>query len=343
MMRRGTGTTTDARAAWWRRVATLLGASSLAIGVSACSTNATAEEHLGIFVGFNQEERLRQIEEDLGRPIDVVVTMADSRSVEAMNSSIYGQFAAPDAYLPGLSERLDVVVSIPLAFGPGGIPLEPDGRAEVQTMLEETASGGHDNDFRLVAEYLVTAGYEDATIRLGHEFDGDWAPYSARGNNEAYIAAFRHVHDVMTAVSPEFQFDWASMVPHFLEYGPDAYPGDDVVDVIGIDAYWRGAEPISDAEWTNRFEPVLRAHLEFAQLHGKPVSYPEWGRSFADHPRFVELMHEWFSQLPTTGAGSLAYQAYFNEVGLTDDEFYPYDLDKLPNVKSRYIDLFGAQ
>ena len=52
-------------------------------------------------------------------------------------------------------------------------------------------------------------------------------------------------------------------------------------------------------------------------------------------------MHNWFSQLPGTGPGSLAYQAYFNEVGLVDDEFYPYDLDKLPNVKRRYIDLFG--
>ena len=89
----------------------------------------------------------------------------------------------------------------------------------------------------------MDAGYEDAIIRLGHEFDGDWAPYSARDNADAYVAAFRHVHDVMTAESPAFRFDWTSMVPDFLEYGPAAYPGDDVVDIIGIDVYWRDAEP----------------------------------------------------------------------------------------------------
>ena len=72
------------------------------------------------------------------------------------------------------------------------------------------------------------------------------------------------------------------------------------------------------------------------------MSYPEWGRSLADHPRFVNLMHGWFSQLPREGPGRLAYQAYFNEPGLADDEYYPYDLDKLPNVKSRYTELFGA-
>jgi hypothetical protein len=86
---------------------------------------------------------------------------------------------------------------------------------------------------------------------------------------------------------------------------------------------------------------VLESHLEFARDRGKPVSYPEWGRALVDEPGFVELMHEWFSELPAAGPGSLVYQAYFNEPGLFDDEFYPYDLEQLPNVKTRYVELFA--
>jgi hypothetical protein len=328
----------------------VLAALSLVIAGSSCSTAttsegsggfSTSEGSMGVFVGYNQEQRLLGFEEDLGAPVDVVVTMADARSPEDMKGSVYGQFVAADAYLRGLSDRLNVVASIPVAFGPGGMPRTPEGQATIGTNLRAVVAGEHDDDFRVVARYLVEAGYGDAIIRLGHEFDGDWAPYASRGNVEDYIAAYRHVHGVLKSESSGFRFDWTSMVPEFVEHGIDAYPGDDVVDIIGLDVYWREPEPITDEQW-GRIESVLQTHLEFAQARGKPVSYPEWGRSFADEPSFVELLHGWFSELPRTGPGSLDYQAYFNEVGLLDDEFYPYDLEKLPNVKRRYIELFGA-
>jgi hypothetical protein len=60
---------------------------------------------LGVFVGFNEEQRLVDFEQDLNAPVGLVVTMADSRSSDAMVSSVWGQFTAPDAYLPSLSDR----------------------------------------------------------------------------------------------------------------------------------------------------------------------------------------------------------------------------------------------
>lgn len=320
---------------------------SLVIVGSACATSdepvdGAAKGLLGVYVGFNEGQRLIDFEEDLGAPVDLVMTMADSRGADAMVSSVWGQFAAPDAHLPSASDRLQVVASVPIAFGPGGMSRTTDGRAAVEENLRAVAAGRHDEEFRLVARYLVNAGYDDAIIRLGHEFDADWAPYSARGSADAYVSAFRHVHDVLTSVSPAFRFDWTSTAAHFVQYGPAAYPGDDVVDMIGLDVYWRDPGPLTEEVWQRRFESVLRTHLAFAQQHDKPVSYPEWGRSLADEPSFVDFMHDWFDQLPRTGAGRLEYQAYFNEVGLLDDEFYPYDLEQLPNVKSRYVERFGA-
>jgi hypothetical protein len=329
---------TSGRAVW-----PLVALSLLVVGTACSTPDARAGGHQAVFVGFNEGERLTRFEADLGAPIDIVVTMADSRSPGDMNGSVFGQFVAADAYLPDISERVDVVVSVPLAFGPGGMARTADGREEIGRNLDATAAGLHDDDFRLVAEYLIDAGYDDAIIRLGHEFDGDWAPYSSRDNVDAYIDAFRHVHDVMTAESAAFRFDWTSMVPYFLEYGLVAYPGDDVVDLIGLDVYWRQPDPITDEAWSVIYEPVLQAHADFATERGKQVSYPEWGRAFADHPRFIDFMHRWFTGLASSGPGSLAYQAYFNEAGLVDDEFYPYDLELLPNVKQRYIELFGPE
>ena len=83
-------------------------------------------------------------------------------------------------------------------------------------------------------------------IRLGHEVDDAWPSWSARNNGAEYIAAFRHVHDVLSSESPGFRFDWTSTRAGFGRWGLPAYPGDAYVDVIGLDTYWRDAEPIPD-------------------------------------------------------------------------------------------------
>jgi hypothetical protein len=249
-----------------------------------------------------------------------------------MRSSAWGQFVKDEAYLPELSDRVDVVVTVPLAFGRLG-----QSEAEKRENLLETAGGRWDDDYRVIAQHLENAGYGDAVIRLGHEFDIRWPPWSARNNSAEYIAAFRHVHGVLSEESPGFRFDWTGTRAGFSNWGPPAYPGDAYVDVIGLDIYWREAAAISDQQWTNRYESVLREHLEFAQSRNKPVSYPEWGRANGDTGRYIELMHDWFVSLPDSGPGQLLYQAYFNPVAQSE-----YDLDNLPAVKRAYVGTFGG-
>lgn len=291
---------------------------------------------LGMYVGFDEGGRFDRFERELGTPIRWAVTMADSRSVAAMKSSVWGQFAAPGAYLPEVAGRVNVVLSMPLAFGPGGMGRTAEGQATIGANLRATAAGRLDGDFREAARYLIDAGYPDAVIRLGHEFDGDWAPYSARNNNEAYIAAFRHVRDVFAAESSGFRFEWTSMSSDFVQHGPPAYPGDKYVDIVGLDIYYRAPGAISDAVWEREYAAVLRAHRDFAVARGKPVSYPEWGRALEDEARFIDLMYGWFLGLPASGPGSLLYHAYFNEWHMPT-----YNLDDVPTVKRRYIDLFA--
>lgn len=284
----------------------------------------------GMYVGFDRGDRFVRMERALDSPIPWVITMLDMSSASAMRSSAWGQFVKDDAYLPAVSDRVDVVVTVPLAFGRIG-----EGEAEARANLLETAGGRWDDDYRVIAQHVMSAGFGNAVIRLGHEFDAKWPPWSARNNSAEYVEAFRHVHDVLSAESSAFRFDWASTRAAFDDWGPPAYPGDAYVDIIGLDIYYRSPDEISDPIWNLQYESTLIAHRDFAISKGKPVSYPEWGRAKGDTSRYVELMHEWFVSLPDMGPGRLLYQAYFNPVGQAD-----YDLDNLPTVKQAYIDAF---
>lgn len=287
---------------------------------------------LGMYVGFDRGDRFVDMERVLDAPIRWIVTMLDMTSASAMRSSAWGQFVTEEAFLSELSDRIDVVVSVPLAFGRMG-----QSEDEKRANLLETAGGRWDDDYRVIARHLENAGYGNAVIRLGHEFDAEWAPWSARNNSAEFIDAFRHVRNVLAAESSAFRFDWTSTRAGFEEWGPPSYPGDDYVDIIGLDIYYRSPDEITDAVWDSQYETTLTAHRDFAISRRKPVSFPEWGRAMADTGRYVELMHGWLDSLPERGPGRLVYQAYFNPEGPTE-----YNLDNLPTVKQVYIATFGG-
>ena len=54
--------------------------------------------------------------------------------------------------------------------------------------------------------------FAGVTIRLGWEFDGNWMPWSAAGNEALWVQAYRHVHDVFKSIIPNARFDWTGDV-----------------------------------------------------------------------------------------------------------------------------------
>lgn len=322
----------------WKRAAAA--GISIALLATACSSDPDpADESLGMRVGGGlfDLESFEAVESELGTELHYTVQFTGRQSQKDMNGSAFGLLAADDADLPKVADRLNLSISVPLGFGRANAK-SPEGRAAIAENLRLVVDGEYDQAYLRVGQRLVEAGFEDAVIRLGHEFNGAWSPWSSRNNEEAYIAAYRHVHDLLESQSMDFRFDWTAMRPGWEQWALVAYPGDDYVDIVGLDIYWKtqpGDVPWSSEVWEGEFLTVMRSHQLFAAERDKTVSYPEWGLSGADNPAFVEAMHEWLAAMPEDGPGSLEYHAYFNNNG-------EYSLDNFPNSEAAFVRLFGA-
>ncbi|MFJ9609365.1 glycoside hydrolase family 26 protein [Kitasatospora sp. NPDC101176] len=167
----------------------------------------------------------------------------------------------------------------------------PDG--EVAKLLAQGARGDFDRHFLRLARRLVALGGADTVLTLGWEMNGVTYTHRCKPDPSAWKAYWRRIVGVMRSVPGQrFRFDFTP------NRGLDAipwtkcYPGDDVVDIIGMDSYDQPAGGTFD-EYVR--EPYgLQDQVEFAARRGKPVSYPEWGLfRNGDNPEFVQRMVEW--------------------------------------------------
>ena len=184
------------------------------------------------------------------------------------------------------------------------------------TTLKQVAAGSQDAYFLAFANNLRSLGRGASDLRLAWEFNGNWQPWSAYSATD-FVAAFRHVAKLLKTALPSATIDWngnwgTSQCGHnpFTEL----YPGDDVVDVIGVDTYDGGWVPATtstqfDTWRTSKYG--LQAWLDFAKAHGKKFAVPEWGLvsgQEGDNVAFVDGMHAFF----VTNAASLAFESYCN-------------------------------
>jgi beta-mannanase len=91
------------------------------------------------------------------------------------------------------------------------------------------------------------------------------------------------------------------------------YPGDDVVDIVGVDAYDVGV-PGGQPRWATIYgrRGGVRDVVRFATAHHKPLSIPEWGvgpagakGSGGDDPEYVRGIERVLRD------NRIAYQSYF--------------------------------
>ena len=180
------------------------------------------------------------------------------------------------------------------------------------------AAGAYVEHAKVLARNLVAAGLGDSVIRLAHEANGTNETYALPASDRG-LALWRQfwrktVIAMRSVPGAHFVFDWcinAYWRPIPLKKW---YPGDDVVNIIGIDAYDSGV-PIGQNRWRRLYTQPdgIRDVLRFAAAHGKPVSFPEWGLSPAgahslgggDDPAYINDIAS------VVGNDRVAYQAYF--------------------------------
>jgi hypothetical protein len=174
------------------------------------------------------------------------------------------------ATAPGTSRQLIITNNL--------FPGELDG----SDWLEAGASGAYEDHARSLARNLVAAGLGDAVIRLADEANATAEPDAlgtTKRSLKLWVAFWRRTALAMRSVpGAHFQFDWC--VNAYWRPIPlnTWYPGNDVVNIIGIDAY-DGGVPVGQSRWTRLYNQAdgIREVLRFAAAHGKPVSIPEWG------------------------------------------------------------------
>lgn len=237
----------------------------------------------------------------------VVWANADDRGWDVWINSLNGQLGG--GYGPArwaINNGVPVWYTVPLITGEGGIA--------PASVWQAAARGDNDARYRAAATALATAfrAQGEVLIRLTSEPNGNWFYYSiAPGQELNYAAAWRRYVEVFRSVEaqfPGFKFRFDFNVQLAWDSGTDiwkAYPGDDFVDLVTADFYYRtrydGTNQLAGfakykgggCSLTSCRNVGLDDVATFAAAHGKGIGFTEWGFD-CDCPVYVNAVADWF-------------------------------------------------
>jgi Ca2+-binding RTX toxin-like protein len=276
----------------------------------------------GVYVG-NSPAELQQFENWLGSEVDAVHGVVGFANWKDYTSSASWM---TNTLWKGINEK--VLWSVPIMVN--------DGVASLAT----AATGAYNTYYRTVAQTLLASrgGDNDPIyVRTGWEANADWFPWSAIGKEASFIGAFRQMVETFRDISPRFKFEWNI---NYSEGGMDPakmYPGDAYVDVVGMDFYWtpeyQGSDPVKAFNAIANAKYGLQWLENFADAHGKPTAYSEWGINSNNAPEYLKLVQAWFDN------HDVAYQSFWD---YTMDKVTALSHGENPNSGAAFKSLFGA-
>lgn len=156
--------------------------------------------------------------------------------------------------------------------------------------LENINSGKTDDYWREWAKN-AKAFEADVILRFGFEMNGDW--FSWGQQPEAFVAAWRRVysivrndegaHNVQFMFSPNVEWDETRKLTAIELY----YPGDEFVELLGLDGYNFGDSHSKSHRWQTYHE-IFEKSIENMGQWKKPLILAEIG--CADDPRKAQWM-----------------------------------------------------
>ena len=217
------------------------------------------------------------------------------------------------------------------------VPLFPASEAPT---FAACASGAFNSYYRRIAQTLVDRGAPDTIIRLGWEANGSWYPWSAGKDPEGYKACFRQAAQTMKKVDKRLLIEWPMAKKGHLSYSVERiYPGNDVVDIVGVVLYDRYPTSTTQLIWDDLYDQKFlngpygpKTWIDFAKSKNKRLGIGEWGVSDgsapgvgSDNPLFIENMFAFFAR----NAANIAYESYYNCQDNGIYRIYPEDANPL--------------
>jgi hypothetical protein len=185
---------------------------------------------------------------------------------------------------------------------------------------QDCAAGMYDAEWKKLGSFLALRG-PDTIVRLGWGPNDPTHEWRSDADPAAFIACFRRIVAAIRSTAPsvliDFSFDPVPSTVPASGNPYDLYPGDDVVDIIGMDLFDHLPATRTQAEWDAKCRSNLGlcTLIDFARRHNKRFSVGEWGVATCgqdpggDNAFFVEKMVETFY----LNADILAYEAYFDD------------------------------
>lgn len=235
-------------------------------------------------------------------------------------------------------------------------PMYPRGQGDNSTC----ADGDYDNQWKTFGQNLVANNLNKPTtiIRIGWEFNGNVMYWHTDSDPTTFKNCWRHVAKAIKSTATNVRLDW-TVNGHG---GPvsasgniyDAYPGDDVVDIVGTDSFDRSPPSPNQAKWDTQCNKGgglgLCDIIKFAREHGKQFSLGEWGVAVesedggGDNAFYIQKTFDTLVE----NRDILAYESYYNtplslEPGNIGSGIGP-NLGSVdgPQASAKYKELFGA-
>ncbi|WBU38476.1 glycosyl hydrolase [Homoserinibacter sp. YIM 151385] len=154
--------------------------------------------------------------------------------------------------------------------------------------LQKIIDGDFDAYLTRYAKAIRKTGLPLA-IRLNHEMNGDWYPWSEQVNGNSpgeYAEMWRHVHDIFEKAGANDYVIWVwapnridklAASARSLEYLRSLYPGDEYVDWVGMSGYLR--PPYAEGTQFTFEETFSKTLAQLRQVARKPVFLAEIGAS----------------------------------------------------------------
>lgn len=197
-------------------------------------------------------------------------------------------------------------------------PLQVGGLGDA-TLLTDLAGGRYDATIAEAAEAVRAFAPQPVYIRFAHEMDLRGHFPWAQGNPAGYKAAYRHVVGAFRAKGDtNIRWVWS---PSGNDGSASYYPGDDVVDMIGVTVLV--AQPWeADAGFAapRSFVEIMRERYGLSARFGKPIIVAELGVALADpvaEERWLGSARRAFSQFPQL-SGVIYFDAQNPPVPVSD-------------------------